>query len=206
MTNPAIVSLTAGVWTKVATAVQSCTVWPLIHPAGSVYYVTERDTGGSAPTNLSDAIPLIWGWEFKKGVASDIYAMCLNKDGSVRVSLGVGVITSVQSESAPTMVRSDALAGVIAYTLPMVSAYKLIGIDFSYGTAPTTAGNVTINTINSSSDTIEQDVFDPSILSKASHTRRFDREFSAGHSINVVYANPNSRTIRVIVHYRVLGA
>jgi len=86
MADPAIVAcpITGTGWTKVATAVTSATIHKKI--TTSNYSHTYMLTGGSAPTDLTDAI----GWsedtlKYIHSAAIDIYIHAANKAGSVRV-------------------------------------------------------------------------------------------------------------------------
>lgn len=52
MTNPEIVEILAGEWTKVATNVKNGTINILDHSGGYLY--TQRDTGAAAPTSTEE--------------------------------------------------------------------------------------------------------------------------------------------------------
>ncbi len=52
MTNPAIVEITAGKWTKVATNVKNGTINILDH--SKEYLFTQRDTGEAEPTSTEE--------------------------------------------------------------------------------------------------------------------------------------------------------
>ena len=56
MANPALITVTANAWTKVATAVQIGQIWN--KSQGKQLSHTYRVTAAAAPTNLSDAMPL----------------------------------------------------------------------------------------------------------------------------------------------------
>jgi len=86
MADPVIVACPEGEWTKVATAVQTGMVNILIKTPN--YYHTYRDTGGDAPTDKSEAVPLMQpGGKISSGVDIDVYIWAEAKAGSVRVDL-----------------------------------------------------------------------------------------------------------------------
>lgn len=86
MADPVVVACAADVWTKVATAVMTGTVFTL-DSSPDHYMRTYRDTAGAAPTDLSDAVILpITGLEITNTVSIDVYVQPLKKAGSVVVS------------------------------------------------------------------------------------------------------------------------
>jgi len=86
MADPVVTPCPNGVWTKVATAVQTGMVNILQKRAN--YFHTYRDTGGTAPTNKSEAVHLAPpGGKISSGVDIDVYIWAEPVDGSVRVDL-----------------------------------------------------------------------------------------------------------------------
>ena len=92
MADPEIIPCPFGVWTKVATAVQS----GVIHLQEGVeqkWYQTYRETGGSAPSDLTEIIPFgidsesRLTEEINANTPIDVYIRPSKKDGLVRVDL-----------------------------------------------------------------------------------------------------------------------
>jgi len=88
--NPALVTIPAAQWTKVATGAKTGWIFPLIF--GSVNYVqTYRLTTDPAPTDgdYSEAVPVSQdGYEFDYSVAMDIYVSVTGSAaGKVRVDV-----------------------------------------------------------------------------------------------------------------------
>ena len=90
MANPVVVPCAKDVWTKVATNVISGQIWRL--SSKPKYYHTYRDTGGDAPEDLTEAVPIfVDGNIDREEIAAvsgiDIYIYCRRSAGSVRVDL-----------------------------------------------------------------------------------------------------------------------
>ena len=89
MADPEIISCPKDVWTKIATNVTTGQVHKMLK-APAVYLQTYRETGNSAPTDLSDSVPLFVG-ESQVPISSisgiDVYVYPVGKAGSVRVDL-----------------------------------------------------------------------------------------------------------------------
>lgn len=92
MADPAVTSLTENTWTKVATAVASGYVHILrtVGTDGTLlrYLQTYRATGGTAPTTLTEAVPLMAvSNPIQSSFDIDVYLIVLGGDGSVRVDV-----------------------------------------------------------------------------------------------------------------------
>lgn len=99
MTNPSSLTLTANVWTKIATNVNKGQVWFL--DSYSTYYHTYRDTGEAAPSGNPEtgsvafslgakrvkASNLGCGMPISTLVGSDIYIFCAGGAGRVIVEI-----------------------------------------------------------------------------------------------------------------------
>ena len=88
MANPTIVNCPKNTWVKIATNVFDLTFWLRTNKEATGFYETHRDTGGAAPTDLSDAVQLKdvdSPQVFYKPVASDIYIYCKDTAGTVRI-------------------------------------------------------------------------------------------------------------------------
>lgn len=87
MADPVIVACPADTWTKVATNQTS----GFVHIKTGYnrdWNQTYRDTGGSAPTDLSDAVKFLKPTEVINASAGiDVYVMPVGGAGSVRVDL-----------------------------------------------------------------------------------------------------------------------
>ena len=89
MTNPAVVTVTANAWTKVATAVTKGQLWIKTRPS-TAYLVTYRDTGDPAPTDLTDAVEFdhTGNMPISATAAIDVYVYNPDDvDGKIRVDL-----------------------------------------------------------------------------------------------------------------------
>lgn len=89
MANPAVIPCPKDVWTKITTNVTTGQVHKLLKDPG-IYLYTYRDTGESAPSDLTDAVPLFdEGNQVQISNISgiDIYVYPKGSDGSVRVDL-----------------------------------------------------------------------------------------------------------------------
>lgn len=89
MADPVLIDCPAGEWTLIAENV----VAGLVHrkkTAPSGYFQTYRTTGGTAPTEFEEGVPLFKG-EIVEEISSvahiDVYVWCTDKDGQVRVDL-----------------------------------------------------------------------------------------------------------------------
>lgn len=85
MADPVVVSLTAGVWTKIATDVTSGMVHPLSDVG--VYAQTYRDTGGVAPTGTEEGVVFLASTPIEASAGIDVYVRCSQAGGKVRVDL-----------------------------------------------------------------------------------------------------------------------
>jgi hypothetical protein len=84
MADPTVTAIAKDTWTLVATNVTTGRVHPLI--VGPRYFHTYRDTGGTAPTGLSEAVEFTGGeLAIEPSVAADVYVICTVETGSVRV-------------------------------------------------------------------------------------------------------------------------
>ena len=87
MADPAIIACAADVWTKVATNKTSGAVH-VFKGTGLTWYQTYRDTGGAAPTDLTDSIKLIKPTDpIDSSIGIDVYVQPVSGAGSVRVDL-----------------------------------------------------------------------------------------------------------------------
>lgn len=87
-TGPTIVSCPVDVWTKVATSVTAGMIYTM--NSGPIYLQSWRETGVAAPTLESEGVGMdetAVGNEIKIDRAIDVYVMCLNSAGSVRVDV-----------------------------------------------------------------------------------------------------------------------
>jgi len=88
MANPVTVACPAGQWTKVATN-QTSGLVHIMNIEPDAYYQTYRDTGGAAPTDLSDAV--VFGKTAPLAISAsagiDVYIWCVGAAGKVRVDL-----------------------------------------------------------------------------------------------------------------------
>ncbi len=86
MANPTDVPCPAGVWTLVATAIQ--TGWVEIRSSvPSAYFWTDRDTGGLAPTTLAQGSGFggkVWG-RIGDSEQIDVYIWPVGAAGTVRL-------------------------------------------------------------------------------------------------------------------------
>jgi hypothetical protein len=87
MADPALVACPADTWTKVATAVTYGKIW-IRDTSPTVYRWTYRETGGAAPTVLTDG-QMFSGPEGKidHTTAIDVYIWANNNPGQVEVWL-----------------------------------------------------------------------------------------------------------------------
>lgn len=105
MTDPLGVNCPAGTWTKVATDVVNAVIW-LISGAPGRYYITHRDTGAAAPTDLTDAIGFdtideegsFPSMPVSAAAGVDVYIWPTKAAGRVRVDAGVGTGAGAGSE------------------------------------------------------------------------------------------------------------
>lgn len=86
MPNPQILAIPAGQWTLAASNVSTGTI-RILNTAPHAYFQTYRDTGGAAPTDKSEAVPLCDGDLISGSVPLDVYIWAEAEDGSVRVDL-----------------------------------------------------------------------------------------------------------------------
>ncbi len=87
MTAPSVHTITADTWVKVATNITTCVIWKMSSKP-NVYMQTYRMTGGAAPTDLSDAVPIFQGIDYMTitaAAAIDVYIYAKNVNGKVRV-------------------------------------------------------------------------------------------------------------------------
>lgn len=87
-TGPSIVSCPVDAWTKVATNVTAGMIY--VKNSGPIYLQSWRETGEAAPTLESEGVGMDEteaGNEIKIDRAIDVYVMCLNAAGSVRVDV-----------------------------------------------------------------------------------------------------------------------
>lgn len=84
MANPVVVACALGAWTKVLTSGTLCRVHILSFDP-SQYYETYRLTAAAAPTDLTDAVPLVSGVTVTFGANVDMYIWAKGEIGSVRV-------------------------------------------------------------------------------------------------------------------------
>lgn len=86
MANPTVISVPENTWVKVASAVNTGVVLPLI--SGVFYFQTVRVPAGAAPTNgdYSDAKEFRFdGAIISNSDPIDVYISCKGGDGGVRV-------------------------------------------------------------------------------------------------------------------------
>lgn len=91
MADPVFVNCPAGAWTKVATAITSGRIWRA-STSPSKYLHTYRDTGGAAPTQSSEGMPIFVDTEqdvepVSASAAIDLYIWPINAPGRVRVDM-----------------------------------------------------------------------------------------------------------------------
>jgi hypothetical protein len=87
MANPERVNCIADIWTKVATNVTSGQVNKLDKKPG-LYLQTYRMTGGAAPTNQNEGVPIFINSVSEEIAAAsgiDVYIMAVGNSGVVRV-------------------------------------------------------------------------------------------------------------------------
>ena len=84
MSDPVIVACPANEWTKVATNKTSGVVH-IKDDTPSAYYQTYRDTTGTAPTDLTEAIPINKSLQISAAAGIDVYVWPVGVAGSVRV-------------------------------------------------------------------------------------------------------------------------
>jgi hypothetical protein len=87
MANPVVIDCAADGWTKIATNVTVGT-FQLLDTEANVVYQTYRGTGEAAPTDITDAAPLL-GKEnvIQHSAAIDVYIWPVGDNVFVRVSL-----------------------------------------------------------------------------------------------------------------------
>ena len=86
MADPVIVPCPAGAWTKVTTNVTAGIVH-ILKTDPDKYLQTYRDTGGAAPTDLSEAVPFDTPLQISAAAGIDVYVQPIGAAGSVRVDL-----------------------------------------------------------------------------------------------------------------------
>ena len=86
MADPVPTACPVDTWTKVATNQTSGMVYILKKTA--LYFFTYRDTGGDAPTDLSEAVSMqMPGAKISAPAGIDVYIYCKREAGEVRVDL-----------------------------------------------------------------------------------------------------------------------
>lgn len=83
MADPVVTPIPAGTWAAVATNVTAATL-RFISNEPRKYSWTYIGTGGAAPTDLSDAVPLQDGSTLSFGAAADVYVYAHDTAGSIR--------------------------------------------------------------------------------------------------------------------------
>lgn len=86
MSDPVITACPEGVWTLVA-ANKTVGFIHIKVISPSAYYQTYRDTGGGAPTLVSEGIPFKGSLQISASAPIDVYVWCKGAEGSVRVDL-----------------------------------------------------------------------------------------------------------------------
>lgn len=88
MADPVVTTLPIDTWVKVATNVTTGVIWE--RSSRPVILMTQRDTGGAAPTDDSDAVIIFRGGtsiQINSTAAKDVYLKAKEFAGEVRVDL-----------------------------------------------------------------------------------------------------------------------
>jgi hypothetical protein len=88
MADPVFVDCTADTWVLVASNVITGQIWKMLNTP-SLYRQTYRMTGGAAPTDSAEGVPVLIGGRdtISATAAIDVYIMAVDADGRVRVDI-----------------------------------------------------------------------------------------------------------------------